>query len=177
MACAIAKICCPDKHYLTGRPGLVTMDDKGGGLMEVFNTGPEPVTLCRGQAIGQVDNVEGQLLMPFNTEIVNRITEEQWKKNQVHISRTPVTDKFCKMCKLKVPTKYEDDYQQLLAKHRHIFSLDKNEIGYCSTFLHKLFMKTEEPVYVKQFKIPEAHHQYLQDQVREWLRLDIIQPS
>jgi hypothetical protein len=38
-------------------------------------------------------------------------------------------------------------------------------------------MKTEEPVYVKQFKIPEAHHQYLQDQVKEWLRLGIIQPS
>jgi hypothetical protein len=38
-------------------------------------------------------------------------------------------------------------------------------------------MKTEEPVYVKQFKIPEAHHHYLQDQVREWLRLGIIQPS
>jgi len=30
-------------------------------------------------------------------------------------------------------------------------------------------MKTEEPVYVKQFKIPEAHQAYLQDQVKEWL--------
>jgi hypothetical protein len=38
-------------------------------------------------------------------------------------------------------------------------------------------MKTEEPIYVKQFKIPEAHHHYLQEQVREWLRLRIIQPS
>jgi Reverse transcriptase (RNA-dependent DNA polymerase) len=38
-------------------------------------------------------------------------------------------------------------------------------------------MKTEEPVYVKQFKIPEAHHQYLQNQVREWLCLGIVQPS
>ena len=30
---------------------------------------------------------------------------------------------------------------------------------------------------MKQFKIPEAHHRYLQDQVREWLKLGIIQPS
>jgi len=78
---------------------------------------------------------------------------------------------------LEVPAKFEADYQQLLAKHRHIFSLNKNEIGYCSTFLHQLFMKTEEPVYVKQFKILEVHHRYLQDQVWEWLRLGIIQPS
>ena len=55
--------------------------------------------------------------------------------------------------------------------------MNKNEIGFCNTFLHKLFMKTDEPVYVKQFKIPEAHHHYLQDQVKEWLRLGIIQPS
>jgi hypothetical protein len=38
-------------------------------------------------------------------------------------------------------------------------------------------MKTEEPVYMKQFKIPEAHHHYLQDQIQEWLRLGIIQTS
>jgi hypothetical protein len=81
------------------------------------------------------------------------------------------------MCQLEVPKQQEADYRQLLAKHRGIFSLNKNEIGYCDTFFHKLFMKTEEPVYVKQFKIPEAHHRYLQDQVREWLRLGIIQPS
>jgi hypothetical protein len=175
--CVIAEIFCPNDPYLTGGPGLMTLDDQGGGLMEVFNTGPKLITLCRGQSVGQVDNVQGQLLMPFDAEIVNCLTEEQWKKKQVQISRTPVTDEFRKMCRLEVPTKYKDDYRRLLAKHRTIFSLDKNEISYCSNFLHKLFMKMEEPVYVKQFKIPEAHHQYLQDQVREWLWLGIIQPS
>jgi hypothetical protein len=50
-------------------------------------------------------------------------------------------------------------------------------LGFCDTVLHKLFMKTEEPVYVKQFKIPEAHQSYLQEQVWEWMRLGIIQPS
>jgi hypothetical protein len=70
-----------------------------------------------------------------------------------------------------------EDYRMLLAKHQQIFSMSKNKIGFCSTFLHKLFMETNEPVYVKQFKILEAHHQYLQDQVKEWLRLGIIQPS
>ncbi len=47
----------------------------------------------------------------------------------------------------------------------------------CDTVLHKLFMKNQEPVYVKQFRIPEAHQSYLQDQIREWLKLGIIQPS
>jgi hypothetical protein len=84
---------------------------------------------------------------------------------------------FFQMCNLEVPSEYKDKYRTLLAKHKNIFSLSKSDLGFCDTVLHKLFMKTEEPVYVKQFKIPEAHQSYLQDQVREWLRLGIIQPS
>jgi hypothetical protein len=68
-----------------------------------------------------------------------------------------------KLCKLEVPAKYKDDYWRLLAKHRQIFSLNKNNIRYCDTILHKLFVKTQELVYVKQFKIPKANQHYLQE--------------
>ncbi len=84
---------------------------------------------------------------------------------------------FFRMCNVEVLNEYKEKYHALLAKHRKIFSISKSNLGYCDTVLHKLFMKTEEPVYVKQFKIPEAHQNYLQDQVREWLKLGIIQPS
>jgi hypothetical protein len=145
--------------------------------VEILNTGPKPVTLARGQVVGQADNANQQILVPFEADMVYRVAEEQWKEKQASSKRATIKDEFQQLCQLEVPSKYEEDYRQLLAKHRSIFSLNKKEIGYCSTFLHKLFMKTEEPVYVKQFKIPEAHHRYLQDQVREWLWLGIIQPS
>jgi hypothetical protein len=173
----IAEISCPESPYLVGGPGLMTLDEQKGGLVEILNSGPEPVTLARGQVIGQADNVAHQSLVPFEAEVVNRIAKDQWKRKQGSSTRITVTEEFRQMCRLEVPSKYEEDYRQLLAKHQGIFSLNKNEIGYCDTFFHKLFMKMEEPVYVKQFKIAEAHHRYLQDQVREWLRLGIIQPS
>ncbi len=88
-----------------------------------------------------------------------------------------MTNDFFKMCNVKVLIEYKEKYRALLAKHRKIFSLSKSNLGYCNTVLHKLFMKMEEPVYVKQFKIAEAHQNYLQDQVQEWLKLGIIQPS
>jgi hypothetical protein len=171
----IAEISCPDLPYLVGGPGIMTLDEQKGGLVEILNTGPEPVTLARGQVIGQADNVAHQSLIPFEAEVINRIAEEQWRKKQSSSTKTAVTEEFRQMCRLEVPNKYEEDDRRLLAKHRGIFSLNKNEIGYCDTFFHKLFMKTEEPIYVKQFKIPVAHHRYLQNQVREWLRLGIIQ--
>ncbi len=163
--CIIAEISCPDLPYLVGMPGIVTLDEQKGGLMEILNTGPEPVTLARGQVIGRADNASQQALIPFEADVVNRVAEEQWQKKQTSLARAAITDEFRQLCRLEVPSKYKKDYPQLLAKHQGIFSLNKNEIGYCSTFLHKLFMKTEELVYVKQFKIPEAHHRYLQDQV------------
>ncbi len=76
-----------------------------------------------------------------------------------------------------MPAEYKERYQALLAKHREVFSVEKSYLRYCDTLLHKLFMKNQEPVYVVQFCIPEAHQSYLQDQVREWLKLRIIQPS
>jgi hypothetical protein len=39
-------------------------------LMEIFNAGPEPITLTRGQCIGQADCAERQLLTPFEAELL-----------------------------------------------------------------------------------------------------------
>ncbi len=132
-------------------------------------------SLGRGQDVGQADNVEGQSLFPFETNQVNQIAEQQLKL--IRKSAVAVHPDFYQMCNLEVPSEYREKYRTLLAKHRNIFSLSKSDLGFCDTVLHKLFMKMEEPVYVKQFKIPEAHQNYLQDQVQEWLKLGIIQPS
>ncbi len=69
--CAIAEISCPDLPYLVGGPGLMTLDDQKEGLMEVFNTDPEPVMLARGQVVGRADNAYHQTLTHFKAEMVN----------------------------------------------------------------------------------------------------------
>jgi len=172
----VAEISCESEPYLVGGPGLIELDPSGCSLVKIFNAGPEPVILTRGQEVGQADNIEGQSLFPFETDHINQIAEQQLEaRKQKNLS--PVTNDFFKMCNVEVLIKYKEKYRALLAKYRKIFSLSKSDLCYCDTVLHKLFMKMEEPVYVKQFKIAEAHQNYLQDQVREWLKLGIIQPS
>jgi len=39
--------------------------------VEVFNTGPEPITLARGQLIGQIENIPGQPLVPFDADLID----------------------------------------------------------------------------------------------------------
>jgi len=172
----IAEIMCAEMPYVVGGPGLIKVDAAGYSLMEIFNTGPEPITLTRGQCIGQADNADGQALTPFEADVVNSIAESQWK-NLRKRQRPARSEEFEKLCRLEVPVEYKEKYQALLLKHRDVFSVEKSDLGYCDTILHKLFMKNQEPVYVKQFRIPEAHQSYLQDQIREWLKLGIIQPS
>jgi hypothetical protein len=166
----VADISCITEPYLVGGPGLINIDNQGCTLVEVFNTGPEPIMLSHGQEVGQADNAEGRSLFPFQADQVNKIAKQQWRKKQKPTAN--VRPDFFQMCNFEVPSECA-----LLAKHKNIFSLSKSNLGFCDTVLHKLFMKMEEPIYVKQFKIPEAHQSYLQDQIREWLRLGIIQPS
>jgi len=67
----IAEMSCPESPYLVSGPGLMSLDEQKSGLVEILNTGPEPVTLARGQVIGQADNVASQSLVPFEAEMVH----------------------------------------------------------------------------------------------------------
>jgi hypothetical protein len=154
----IAEIVAQDEPYQVRGPGLIQVESLGSSLVEVFN-------ITRGQVIGATENVSGQSTTHFQTDMVNSITENLWQKTNSPTKGVAILEEFKKLCKLEVPAKYEGDYRWLLAKHRQIFSLNQNDIGYCHTILHKVFLKTEEPVYVKQCKIPEAHQHYLQEQV------------
>jgi hypothetical protein len=44
-------------------------------------------------------------------------------------------------------------------------------------FRHKIHLKNQDPVYRKQFKIPEAHHKFIEQTLDEWLILGVIKRS
>jgi hypothetical protein len=56
----ISEICTLEEPYLVRVPWLIQVDSLGSSLVEVFNTGPEPMTIARGQVIGATKNVSGQ---------------------------------------------------------------------------------------------------------------------
>jgi hypothetical protein len=78
----VAEISCTKEPYLIGGPGLINIDNHGCTLIEVFNTGPEPILLDHGQVVGQADNAEGQSLFPFEADQVNKIAEQQWRERE-----------------------------------------------------------------------------------------------
>jgi hypothetical protein len=56
----IAEIFAQDEPYLVRGPGLIQVDYLGSSLVKVFNTGPKPVTIARGQVIGPPKMCQGK---------------------------------------------------------------------------------------------------------------------
>jgi hypothetical protein len=60
-----------------------------------------------------------------------------------------------------------DRYLDTLCKHQDALSIDKYDLGLAKDFKHKIHLKFQDPVYGKQFKIPEAHHQFIEQTLEE----------
>jgi hypothetical protein len=56
-------------------------------------------------------------------------------------------------------------------------SQDKFDHRQMNIILHKIMIKMEEPVYIQQFKIPDAHQEEVKKHCAESLKLGIIQPD
>jgi hypothetical protein len=65
----------------------------------------------------------------------------------------------------------------LFVKHRDIFSLDKNNIGWATNLKHRIDLNNKESTYKKQFPIPDAHRSKLETEVNKWLKMGLIQLS
>ena len=160
-----------DEPLLMGEPMIVKSDRDGRTSIEVRNGGPDLLCLQKGDIVAGVENLRDCKLEALESE----------KKNETTYRRTAPSEKRKKQieeeAKIEVQGKARSDYLQLLWKHHDVFSLDKSELGRSDLVMHEIQLKTKDPIYVKQFKIPDSHQDYLQEQVRTWLQLGIVQPS
>ncbi len=75
---------------------------------------------------------------------------------------------------LNVPNEFKDKYVDILYKHQKAISANKYDLGLASHYKHKIHLKDNSPVYRKQFKIPEAHQQFIEQSLEEWLKLGVV---
>jgi hypothetical protein len=53
--------------------------------------------------------------------------------------------------------------------------MNKYDLGLAKDFSHGIHLKDNEPIYRKQLKLPEAHNQFIEQTLDEWLKLRVVQ--
>ena len=161
---------------LSSSPTLIASDVYGKAFLEIVNVGPHPIELQRSLPIAVIENVSNCDIDQLEPNVINAVAEN----NSSNCFR-PVSAEKKKFIEdnaiLKVPDQQKSAYLNLLLKHHEVFSLNKSDLGRADLIMHEINVKNSDPIYIKQFKIPEAHRHYLDDQVKEWLQLGIVQPS
>lgn len=173
----MVNIISQDNPFLTGGPFLVEPDENGHVRVLVTNCSPIPVDLERNEFIGVIENLEGSELREISPSYISTINQKLQSKPPTPLS--PEKKKFIleHLNLQQIPEQFRDQYRQVILKHHEAISRHRLDLGRTSSLLHDIELKTLEPVYVKQFKIPEAHRQEVEKHVAEWLKLGVVQPA
>jgi len=162
------------KPLLTSVPCLSEVNSDGKINILIKNCAPVDISLDRDEIIGKTENLCDSDFVQLDP-LAFKTMEDIYSIAKKPISKD--TDKFIREnVKLNVPSAEKDSYLNLLCEHWETFSLDKHDLGLCKVLQHDIELKTKEPIYVKQFKIPEAHMSEVKTQLAEWLKLGVVEP-
>ncbi len=172
----VVTIHCPGSPTLTGVASLVSIDENQNCKVIIENWAPYEVTIERNDIVGLVEmEWKEDELFPLMDDTTAAICASI-KSKIPDITRTKFSrDEIARRCNLQVPEEYQEMYINILFKHQDAISLDKYDLGLAKNYKHKIHLKNEDLVYREQFKIPEAHHQFIEQTLEEWLKLGVVQ--
>ncbi len=160
----VANICAPRTPMVSGMPSTVNIDENNICSIIVENCAPYDVTLERDDIIGVMETETDDFISSICQDIHNRFPKVKRKR----LSRDEIRRR---------PEEFHERYLDILCKHQDTISIDKYDLGLAKDFKHKIYLKTQDPVYQKQFKIPEAPHQFIEQLLDEWLKLGVVKRS
>jgi hypothetical protein len=78
-------------------------------------------------------------------QLLPKVKKKTWTRNEIK-----------KRCHLGAPEMYRARYIDTLFRHQAAISMDKYDLGLSKDFTHRIHLKDNEPIYRKQFNLPEA---------------------
>ncbi|MFM8998473.1 MAG: reverse transcriptase domain-containing protein, partial [Actinomycetota bacterium] len=167
----LATVSCHSPQYpsIFAAPSVNTVFEEGKVFVVLKNCSPTSLLLPRGTMIGDATPVAS----------VHAIDQEQLFKTNVKPPpplKQGNREHFISKVNLNVPIHYHDAFVKLLLANHDVFSKTPSDIGRATHFEHTIMLKEFDPVFRKQFRIPDAHREALETQVQEWLDMGIIEP-
>jgi hypothetical protein len=165
----IASIFAPKSPTISGMPAIVAIDKNNNCKIIVDNCAPYDVTIDRNDVIGFMDTETDELIPMEDSTIAAILSDIDKRLPKVPKKKLTKTEIAAK-ANLNVPNEFKDRYVDILYKHQKAISANKYDLGLATHYKHKIHLKDNSPVYRKQFKIPEAHQQFIEQSLEEWLK-------
>jgi hypothetical protein len=73
-----------------------------------------------------------------------------------------------------IPTDYHNNYIEIIILNHAAFCDDTYYIGRATILQQQTHLKNPLLIYVKHIKIAHAYKDYLEDQVKEWIKMGTI---
>jgi hypothetical protein len=122
-------------------------------------------------------DVETEQLQPLGDSVISAILNDSDKQLPKVPKRKLRKEEIAAKAHLNMPNEYKQKYIDIQYKHQKAISANKYDLGLASNFKHKIHLKDNNPVYRKQFKIPEAHQNFIEQSLQEGLKLGIVKRS
>ncbi len=152
----LANIASTQHPLVTGGPYLVSPDTLGQVTVAVKNCALVELELSQNDFIGSLENVTGcetcELKLAYLQAVAHATSSNPTEK--ITSAKRPF---ILKTIHLNVPEQFSEQYLKIILKNHEAVSQDKFDLGRTDTLMHEIALKTEEPIYAKQFKIPDAH--------------------
>lgn len=149
------------------QPGIFiarTISDSATPLIRVLNTTNESKVISN--AIRDTEN-----LSDFNVYTLDRSEQNQ---SAFDIRRT---NELLQIIGKNIPEYSRDTLLPLCAKYADVFALDNDRMTVNNFYEQALRVTDNEPVYVKNYRLPKSQKPEIESQVNKLLRNNLIEPS
>jgi Reverse transcriptase (RNA-dependent DNA polymerase)/RNase H-like domain found in reverse transcriptase len=155
---------------------LVSFDHRNQCTLQIQNCAPHEVNVCTGDILGILSSEEEEPI-PFNDDSLATICEQIYQRLPKVKKKAWTRKEIEERCHLGAPEPYRSWYIDILVKHQAAISLDKYDLGLAKNFTHRIHLKDDQPIFRKQFNIPEAHTQFIEQSLDKWLKQGVVRQS
>jgi hypothetical protein len=172
----IADIGVPKQPLISGLSTPVSFDHRNQCTMPIQNCAPHEININTGDILG-ILSTEKDDLIPFNEDSLSTICEQIYQRLPKVKKKAWTRKEIEERCHLGAPEPYRSRYINILVKHQAAISLYKYNLGLAKNFTHRIHLKDNQPIFQKQFNLPEAHTQFIEQSLDEWLKLGVVLQS
>ncbi len=172
----IADIGVPKHPLISGPSFWVTFDGNNHRTIQLQNCAPHEISLETGDILGIVDN-KTMTPIPLEDDSLATICEQIHQRLPKVKKKTWTRNVIENRCHLGAPEPYPSQYIDTLFRHQAAISMDKYNSGLAKDFTHWIHLKDDQPIFWKQFNLLEAHNQFIEKTLDEWLKLGVVRRS